>query len=316
MSEFDEIANRNHYENKSVEKQKILDDLKTIIIDSKGSLEGNSFYHHASLNLFQDLYAKQLNLFWCGKQASTKMCEIGFNAGHSTMLLLLGRDKTPLDFTVFDIGHHSYTAPCLNHIKSQFSHINFEYIEGDSTVTMPKWIEANQSQLGVYDVVHVDGGHSDQCISNDMKNADLLVKKGGIVIIDDTNLHHINKYVYLYVSSGKYREMNVLHTKGYPHRIIQKLIDNPVIQYKDLKNLKYSWENNSILFLENGQIDAFGKGTYIQVDTYKFQADFGHRSHLLVFNSDYTEFTSIRNGDGYIVKGKLITDHIFVGGTV
>jgi hypothetical protein len=89
---------------------------------------------------------------------------------------------------------------------------------------MPKWIESNPSNLGEYDVVHVDGGHSEHCISNDMKNADLLVKKGGIVIIDDTNVGYINNYVNLYLSNGKYREMDVLKTKGYPHRIIQKTL--------------------------------------------------------------------------------------------
>ena len=72
MPEFDELVIKNDYENHSVEKQKILDDLKILIIDSKGSLEGNYFYVHASLNLNPDLYAKQLNLFWCGKQAFTK----------------------------------------------------------------------------------------------------------------------------------------------------------------------------------------------------------------------------------------------------
>ena len=56
-----------------------------------------------------------------------------------------------------------------------------------------------------------------------MKNADLLVKKGGIVIIDDTYINYINNYVNLYLSSGKYREMNVLESKGYTHRIIQKI---------------------------------------------------------------------------------------------
>jgi hypothetical protein len=224
MPEFDEIENKNDYENRSVEKQNILDDLKTLIIESKNKLEGNSFYFHQSLNLYQDLYTKQLNLFWCGKQAITKMCEIGFNAGHSTMLLLLGRDKTPLDFTIFDIGEHAYTKPCLNYMKSKFTHINFDYIEGDSTLTMPAWINTYRSQIGLYDVVHVDGGHSENCIFNDMKNADLLVKRGGIVIIDDTNMHHINKYVDLYLSNGDYREIDVIQTKGYPHRIIKKNI--------------------------------------------------------------------------------------------
>lgn len=306
MPEFDALANRVSYESHSVEKQKILNNLKTLIIDSKASLEGSSFYHHASLNVYESLYTKQLNLFWCGKQAITKICEIGFNAGHSTMLLLLGRDKTPLDFTIFDIGHHAYTKPCLNYIKSHFSHVNFEYIEGDSTLTMPQWINANKNHVGLYDVVHVDGGHSEYCVSNDMRNADLLVKKGGFVIIDDTNLPHINRRVDLYVSSGKYSEIDVLETKGYPHRIIKKNIGIPPINQKNLKNLTYSWENHTITFLENGGMNAFGKGKFTQFDTYTYEADFGGRVHALVFNNDYTEFTSTRFDDGHIVKGKLI----------
>lgn len=219
---IDKFAIQNEYEKCSSEKQQYLHDIKKIIIDSNSSLEGNSFYHHASLNLYSDLYTKQLNLFWCGKQAITRICEIGFNAGHSSMLMLLGRDKKPLDFTIFDIGHHSYTKPCLKYIESKFQHINFEYIEGDSILTMPKWIETNKKYIGSYDVVHVDGGHSEHCISNDMKNADIFVKKGGIVIVDDTNMDHINNFVNLYLSSGKYREIDVLKTIGYPHRIIQK----------------------------------------------------------------------------------------------
>jgi hypothetical protein len=70
----------------------------------------------------------------------------------------------------------------------------------------------------------VDGGHSEHCISNDMKNADQLVKKGGILIIDDTNLMHINQYVDFYLFNRGYKELRVLETKCYPHRIIQKLV--------------------------------------------------------------------------------------------
>ena len=216
MSVFDEAALKNEYH--SCEKQDYLDDLKKIVIESKVPLEGNSFYIHQSLNLYPDLYTKQLNLFWCGKQA-TRICEIGFNAGHSVLLMLLGRDKTPIDFTIFDIGEHVYTRPCFEYMKSKFQHVRFEFIEGDSTVTIPEWIEARTPEL--YDVIHVDGGHSEHCITNDMKNADRLVKMNGIVIIDDTNCDYINKCVDLYLSTGNYIELNVLKTKGYPHRIIK-----------------------------------------------------------------------------------------------
>ena len=211
------------YESKNDEKKMYLEDLKNIIMESNVPLEGNCFYYHETLIEFPELYSKQLNLFWCGKQAVENICEIGFNAGHSAMLMLLGRSNTPMHFTIFDIGHHSYTKPSLEYIKSKFSHVNFEYIEGDSTITMPEWINNNSEKMYKYDVVHVDGGHFEHCISNDMINANLLVKINGIVIVDDTNLDIINNYVNLYLSSGNYVEMNLLSTYSYQHRIIKKI---------------------------------------------------------------------------------------------
>lgn len=211
------------YDSKNNEKQQYLDDLRNIIINCNSFLEGNCFYHDGSLDIFNELYSKQVNLFWCGKQATHNICEIGFNAGHSTMLMLLGRDQSSLIFTIFDIGHHAYTRPTLEYMKTKFSHVNFEYIEGDSTVTMPEWISNHEDTIGKYDVVHVDGGHSEYCISNDMKNADVLVKVYGIIIIDDTNSETINSYVDLYLSKGNYIEVKLLSTTGYPHRVIQKM---------------------------------------------------------------------------------------------
>jgi hypothetical protein len=57
---------KSEYESKNSEKQIYLDDLKNIIINSNTSLEGNCFYHHQSLNIYPELYSKQLNIFWCG----------------------------------------------------------------------------------------------------------------------------------------------------------------------------------------------------------------------------------------------------------
>jgi hypothetical protein len=69
------------------ERNVYLEDLKNIIIQTSNYLEGNCFYHHMTLNEFPELYSKQLNLFWCGKQAISNICEIGFNAGHSSIFL-------------------------------------------------------------------------------------------------------------------------------------------------------------------------------------------------------------------------------------
>ena len=197
-----------------------LEDLKQIILEHipETKFEGNSFYHHQSIREYPELYNKQLNLFWCGKQAPARICEIGFNAGHSAMLLLLASSATT--FTVFDIGHHRYTQPCLNYIEHIFPHVAFEYIVGDSTLTMPTHVEG---RLQTYDLVHVDGGHSEFCATSDMKHADILLKPGGIMVVDDTDAPQINGLVNLYLASGKYEVVNVLKTFGYPHRVIRKI---------------------------------------------------------------------------------------------
>ena len=223
MTEFNREDLQTEYESRLLQRIDYLDALKEIVQQSGASLEGNAFYKHESLDLYPELYTKQLNLLWCGKQAVTRMCEIGFNAGHSSMLLLLGREQTPLDFLIFDIGHHAYTRPCLQYIQSEFSHIKFEYVEGDSTVTIPDWINKHSQWIGSYDVVHVDGGHTEHCIANDMKNADTLLKKGGLLIVDDTYFLHIHMYVEAYIASGKYVEVNILPTVGYQHRVLRKV---------------------------------------------------------------------------------------------
>ena len=102
------------------------------------------------------------------------------------------------------------------------------------------------------------------------------------------------------------KNLNLNHVKCRENNL------NKIIKYINsiniLNNKKYSWENSSIEFLENGQMNAFGKGKYIMLDIYNFKANFGGREHNIVFNSEYTEFTSTRKDDKYIVKGSLLTN--------
>ena len=74
-----------------------------------------------------------------------------------------------------------------------------------------------------------------------------------------------------------------------------------------LEDKRYSWQNDSIVFLKDGGMVAFGSGNYSQEDPYIFQANFGGRMHTLLFNEDYTQFTSTRHGDDLIVIGNLLT---------
>ena len=204
------------------ELSKHLEQLKKIVETSGEKLEGNCFYYHQTITPFPELLPKQLNLFWAGKGAN-KICEIGFNAGHSALLFLLANQhKSPFTFTVFDIVEHSYTKPTFEYLLYSQPHGTMELFEGDSTVTLPEWISLNEDEKGTYDLVHVDGGHLEHVIKSDMKYADILVKPGGIIIIDDTNVPFINNEVELYLLTGKYSELDIFPTVGYEHRILRK----------------------------------------------------------------------------------------------
>jgi predicted O-methyltransferase YrrM len=204
--------------------EKHITKIETIIKASGEPLEGNSVYYHQTLNRFAELLPKQMNLFWAGQTATNRICEIGFNAGHSAILMLLARPQTPLIFTIFDIGDHKYMQPSLIYTSRQFPHVLMECIQGDSTQAMPTWISSHPTAAGTYDVIHVDGGHSYHCITRDMSNAAILVRIGGIIIIDDVYIGYINDTVNQYIQSGNYREVDCLPTVGYTHRIIQRVL--------------------------------------------------------------------------------------------
>ena len=59
-----------------------------------------------------------------------------------------------------------------------------------------------------------------------MKNASILIKTNGIIVIDDTNDYNINKCVDDYLATGKYVEIFLLPMGAcnYQHRIIKKMI--------------------------------------------------------------------------------------------
>ena len=202
-----------------------LEKLHNYVIESNEQLEGNCFYSHLTTNLTNVLVSKQVNLYNIAKRGN-KICEIGFNARHSALLFVLNHPLENIEFTIFDINEHAYTHPCLEYIKTSFSHIKFKYIEGNSIETIPKFMNETPSEINKYNIIHVDGGHLPIYVDNDMKNADLLVASDGYIILDDTQDKYINTVANKYIDSGRYKEINIMPTIYYTHRILQKCIDD------------------------------------------------------------------------------------------
>lgn len=138
-------------------------------------------------------------------------------------------------------------------------------------------------------------------------------------LYDNTKL---NKLVINNPTTYNYQVIN--HFPGGPGKYVNKIIkmssfmNNVIFNIKNtfietiymnnpLINKKYNWGNSFIYFLDNGNMEAFGKGQYSFINKYLIKANFGGRIHLMKFNKDYKEFSSIRKEDFQLIVGTFIS---------
>jgi hypothetical protein len=199
-----------------------LEPLGAIIRSTGELLEGNCVYKNQTLEADPLLDSKRRNLERAASFAS-RICEIGFNAGHSALAFLLAADPKTT-FVFFDLGEHAYTRPCFQHLQQTFPGVAMQAVYGDSRTTLPRWIQANPAAVGSFDVVHVDGGHSLECATSDLFAAYLLAKPGGIIILDDINNSDIISAVNVWMREGLLNiDASYEVTALYPHAVLRKM---------------------------------------------------------------------------------------------
>jgi predicted O-methyltransferase YrrM len=109
----------------------------------------------------------------------TSYLEVGVNAGHSLMnVLLAGKEINKV--LLFDLAAHSYMKPNLKYIRNQFPHVDITLVEGDSTKTIPRTPVRHK-----FDMIHIDGGHSRKIAYSDIINCRSFAHADSILIIDD-----------------------------------------------------------------------------------------------------------------------------------
>lgn len=144
--------------------------------------EGNCFYKHTTFEPLDHLYNKQLNFFNLGAKI-TNMVEIGFNAGHSTLIFLLSNPE--LSIHCIDINMHSYTAPCMEYLQSQFPG-RITYFFGHSHTGL------NSYDGSTPELVHIDGCHDYNVANVDFWGTRAIARTGTIIVWDDTQIPHIS----------------------------------------------------------------------------------------------------------------------------
>uniref|UniRef100_A0A6C0HR72 Nucleotide-diphospho-sugar transferase domain-containing protein n=1 Tax=viral metagenome TaxID=1070528 RepID=A0A6C0HR72_9ZZZZ len=171
--------------NNNINKAKSYIDINLLpIIHNCGELlEENIFMIHHTTYYTDAFLNKTKNISNVVLNKNIKnVMEIGFNSGFSTLLMLLSNPN--ICISCFDLGQHKYTMPCYEKLKETFgSRINI--IIGDSTKTL-------QNVNDIYDLIHIDGGHSTEVANSDIINSYKLSKEGTILIMDDYDFTHLH----------------------------------------------------------------------------------------------------------------------------
>ncbi len=187
------------------------------------NLEGNSFFHGNTFMTSWFFVYKRINFLNIVLDNNVKkMAEIGFNAGHSAVVFLAALPITG-SITFFDLNDHRYAFPCFSYLKRQYPQVG-DFIPGDSRKTLPEFVHKHQDEIETFDCIHVDGGHSDDIIQSDIFYADMLLKKGGIMILDDTQLKCIEDIIPALLSKG-YTFAYQIPTFGFSHVCMVKSSD-------------------------------------------------------------------------------------------
>ena len=108
-----------------------------------------------------------------------RICEIGFNAGHSAFVWLASNTQTRV--VSFDIKDHNYTGPMVSYLKKTFrNRLDMRY--GYSALSVRRSVDLFHR----CDLLVIDGSHSYEIAKRDLQNMRQLANmKQNLVILDD-----------------------------------------------------------------------------------------------------------------------------------
>ena len=200
------------------EYSKICDDLKELVEKTGELLEGNCVYHHMSFDKWDVLLDKRINYQKAVKEKKF-ICEIGFNAGHSVLAMILANPNA--HYVLFDLGTHAYARLCFEYLKKAFPQMTMEIFWGDSRKTLPVYHKKHPE--AVFDLVHIDGGHRSEVYTIDWKNSLDVTSSGSLIIFDDTDNAKINVFIDKKIDEWIVSEVaGFLKTSSYEHRILER----------------------------------------------------------------------------------------------
>jgi len=129
-------------------------------------------------------------------KGKTRVCEVGFNAGHSLLCMV---DVNPTaEYVLFDLGIHAYTRPCFDYLRAAYPSTSMTIVYGDSKETLPAY-------QGSFDLMHIDGGPHLPELTSDYTQSLRLIQPGCPIVFDDTDFPTIANFLNAKREAGEVR---------------------------------------------------------------------------------------------------------------
>lgn len=189
-------------------KDIIINNLVSIIAEIGESLEGCFFSDHLTNIISNHRIENAIGICNILVEKSVKnVLEIGFNAGFSSLLMLLVNPH--INITCVDICEHKYTPPCFEFIQNMFPN-RIQLIKGNSELVLPELVKQGLK----YDMIHIDGGHSNKTFFHDTQNSIKMINKDGIIVVDDFDFHYIKIIWELFVDYYGFKLYREIETQS------------------------------------------------------------------------------------------------------
>jgi predicted O-methyltransferase YrrM len=171
--------------------------LAKILADIGEQVEGNFICDYAPHNDVRGHNSDKIHNLQTLVRGKTRVCEVGFNAGHSLLLMI---DVNPTaEYVLFDIGIHAYTRPCFEYLRAAYPSTSMTIIYGDSKETLPAY-------QGSFDLIHIDGGHLLPELTSDYTQSLRLIQPGCPIVFDDTDYPTIATFLNAKLAAGEVRQ--------------------------------------------------------------------------------------------------------------
>lgn len=183
-----------------------LEQLNQILRQSGEFIEGNNFYLDGVTPAEEQMPVVEFRIRRRAHvllaQQYDRVVEVGFNAGHSALLLLTANPD--LIYTGIDICTHGYTSTCYEYLKSVFGD-RVRLTKGNSVEQLPLlysiYPDLKDKSIGWI----IDGCHLIDIAKIDAYNVvEVLANDGELLLFDDIDAYpgHIKQMMETYVQQG------------------------------------------------------------------------------------------------------------------